>query len=284
VPPTEHKRVLVVGDLQRTSVLEAWRERNEVQQKMLIRQAAHEALDAVVLLGDQVFWGCSEDDWGYFDALIQPIRDQGISVFPILGNHEYFGWTAGMLTQAQQRFPNLTEGPRQVVMDSVAWLLLNTNYRDIGMKAMSRQHTWFVRRLRSLDSNASVKAVIVCGHHPPFTNSMVVDDDEILQSYFVAPFIQSKKTAIWFSGHCHAYERFEVGGKHFIVSEGGGGPRHRLFRGILQQQPDLYEGEIVRPFHYCLVTRDANALQVEMVPLGRKRSEADTLRIALSQR
>jgi hypothetical protein len=62
VPPTEHKRVLVVGDLQRTSVLEAWRERNEVQQKMLIRQAAHEALDAVVLLGDQVFWGSSEDD------------------------------------------------------------------------------------------------------------------------------------------------------------------------------------------------------------------------------
>lgn len=262
-----HARIAIIGDLQRTGFIEVWRERNDVQRAALIRQIRSSRPDALITLGDHVFWGSSDDDWEYFDRVMKPIRDSKIPVYPILGNHEYFGSDEGMLQRVRDRFPTFDSTYYHVVIDSIAFVMLNTNYRDIGMKAMSAQRRWFLRTIIKLDNDPSVQFIIVCGHHPPFTNSTVVDDDDILQSYFVPVFTQSTKGAIWFSGHCHAYEHFFYDTKHFVVSGGGGGPRQRLLTGELAQHADQYDGDMVRPFHYCTVQRQGPVLKFEMEPL-----------------
>jgi hypothetical protein len=265
--PTSGLRVAVIGDMQRTGVVEVWRERNEKQQAALLRQLGRERPDVLISLGDHVFWGPSNADWAYFDKVMTPIREQHIPVLPILGNHDYFGSDEEMLDHVRRRFPAFDSTYYSVVIDSVAYVMLNTNTSDIGMKNMAAQHRWFLLTMYRLDRDPGVQFIVVCGHHPPFTNSTIVWDDELLQSYFVPAFTLSKKGAIWFSGHCHAYEHFYIDAKHFVVSGGGGGPRQRLLTEQYAQYPDHYDGPMVRPFHYCIVQRMDSILTFTMQPL-----------------
>ncbi|NQW29824.1 MAG: metallophosphoesterase [Ignavibacteria bacterium] len=275
-------KIAVIGDLQQTSFLETWRERNNRPQIRQIQLLAATNPDLVVTLGDNVFWGSSDDDWAYFDRLLIPLRKRGIPIMPVLGNHEYFGSISDMYNQIQQRFPLYKSLWYYQIVDSIGFVMINTNFSDLGGKVMAEQRGWFVQTMRKLDRNTAVQYIVVCGHHPPFTNSVIVDDDEILQSYFLPIYMQSVKGAIWFSGHCHAYERFSKGGKQFIVSGGGGGPRQNLVTGILEQHKDQYAGSDIRPMHYCTLQRTASALVMEMVPLQyREEYLADTLRIEL---
>lgn len=259
--------VAVVGDVQRTSVLEVWREHNNKERRLLLRELAAEKPTALVMLGDQVFWGSSTDDWEYFDEVMKPIAQQNIPVLPILGNHEYYGSDEQMLRNLSSRFASVTDQPRYVVIDSVAWIFLNTNVTEIGVKQMEKQRRWFLKTLSQLDTADSVRFINVCGHHPPFTNSTVVLPDQLLQSFFVPAFLTARKTAFWFSGHAHAYERFALQNKQFIVSGGGGGPRQRVLQGAWARYADEYEAPSLRPLHYCKVSREMNVIRCEMIPL-----------------
>ncbi len=271
----------VIGDTQRTGIIEVWRERNDLQREGLMGQLNSAHPDALLILGDMVFYGSSSADWEYFDDLMKPIRRSGIPVYPLLGNHEYFGDDDDMLHSVRERFPTFDSTWYSLVIDSVAYVMLNTNYRDIGMKEMGRQHSWYMRTMHRYENADSVMFIVVCGHHPPYTNSTVVDDEDILQSYFVPAYMLSKKGAVWFTGHCHAYEHFYKGLKHFVVSGGGGGPRQRVLTGMYQQHIDMYEGGMVRPFHYCLVQRREKTLYVKMVPLLTKaHTPADSFAVA----
>jgi hypothetical protein len=43
----------------------------------------------VVLLGDMVFDSASVEHRQYFDYLMKPVRDRGIAVLRLMGNHDY---------------------------------------------------------------------------------------------------------------------------------------------------------------------------------------------------
>ena len=81
--------IAVVGDLQRTSLLEFWREQNDAERERIVAGIAAARPDLLVLLGDQVFHGGAEGHWARFDELVSPIRDADISTWPVPGNHEY---------------------------------------------------------------------------------------------------------------------------------------------------------------------------------------------------
>ena len=83
-------RFAAVGDLQRTSLAEVWRESNDIERDRIVRSIAEEAPDFVALLGDLVFRGSSAAEWARFDALAAPLREGRIPVVPIFGNHEYW--------------------------------------------------------------------------------------------------------------------------------------------------------------------------------------------------
>lgn len=266
-----------LGDVQPTGQAETWRENNDSLRPSLIRGLAMDDPDAVVLLGDMVWAGSSILQWRTFDTVMRPLRKRNIPMYPLLGNHEYIGVDALMMQRVQQRFPGMHDGPYVRVEDSIAIVFLNTNLQEIGLDAAKQELAWFRAVIPCLDDSAAIKAIIVCGHHPPFTNSTVVEDDPVLKKYFVPTFLRAEKTLLWFSGHCHSYEHFSAYGKHWITSGGGGGPRQPLLIGARRRHRDLYTGPSIRPLHYCLVERTGMELTVTVRALDAIAKRMETM-------
>jgi len=260
-------RVAVVGDLQRTGTVETWRENNDQHRPRIIAGILADRPTALVLLGDMVWWGANESDWDYFDRLMQPVHESKIGVLPTLGNHDYYGNDNDAMANVMARWPWFRQDGIVRVIDSVAWIILNTNADDIGAERMNAHLRWFARSLALADADSSVLAIIVCGHHPPYTNSTVVPPDKLIQRNFVPLFVASQKGALWLSGHAHTYERFDISGRVFVVSGGGGGPRQALQAGSATRYRDQYTGAAIRPLHHLLVERHGSALAVIMRPL-----------------
>jgi hypothetical protein len=73
-------------------------------------------------------------------------------------------------------------------------------------------------------------------------------------------------------------ERFQRGGKLFIVAGGGGGPRAALAQGAARCHPDdLARGAALRPFHFLLIAPAPEGLAVEVHGLPKGGREAATL-------
>ncbi|MGE5717950.1 MAG: metallophosphoesterase family protein [Acidobacteriota bacterium] len=262
-------RFAVVGDLQRTSRAEFWRESNPEERRRLVAEIAARGPDFVVALGDLVFHGSSRRDWEAFDALTAPLRAAGVPILPILGNHEYWTRRGPALRNAVARFPRLaasrwyddTYGPLRLVF-------LDSNERALGAAAWHEEIGWLKTELARADAEEGVKGVMVFVHHPPYTNSTVTGDELHVRKAFVPAFTGAGKTIAMISGHVHSYEHFVRGGKAFLVAGGGGGPRVRLARGAKRRHADdVFEGPEVRHFHFLLCTPDDPGLDVEVVGL-----------------
>ncbi|MBC8124519.1 MAG: metallophosphoesterase, partial [Candidatus Kapabacteria bacterium] len=168
-------RVAVMGDLQRTDLWEVWREQNKIHSK-LMQQVADDCPDALILLGDQVFTGSSSDDWKFFDQIMLPVRRVGIPVFPIFGNHEYLGQDGVAYKNMAARFPVIRATWYTVVIDSIGFVMLNTNFDEFNRDSAVKELRWFKTRMRQMTANPAIRCIVVCGHHPPFTNSAIVPD------------------------------------------------------------------------------------------------------------
>lgn len=240
---------VVVGDLQRTSRLEFFRESNLTELRVLVEAIAREPADFVVLLGDLVFAGDSSSDWHELDALLAPLARW--DKLPILGNHDYGVRSAVALRNFRKRFPGFEPYYER---DYGALRLVFLDSNRARTRSWEEQRVWYERALERMDRDPEVSSVIVFVHHPPFTNSRISGDDRDVRTVLVPPFMSSRKTRAMISGHVHSYERFERGGKFFIVS-GGGGPRAALHAGDRRRhRDDLYGGGHVRPYHYLRVT------------------------------
>ncbi len=267
-PFHEGGRFAVVSDLQRTSWLEFWRERNDAERAVLVGAipASHPAFLAI--LGDLVFDGASPARWAELDALCAPIRDAGIPVFAALGNHEYWGGGSGQERffarfphQEQKHYHALAYGPLRLVF-------LDSNIDELPAATWEAQRAWYEATLAAYDADAEVRGVLVLLHHPPYTNSTVTSDEEHVQRVLVPPLLRARKTLGLVSGHVHSYERFEREGKMFLVSGGGGGPRARLAEGGARRHPDdLFQGPPLRSFHFTVFTVTAEGLAAEVMGL-----------------
>ena len=261
-------RIAVVGDMQRTGTIEFWRERNHDASARIMTMVVGERPQALFLLGDMVWWGSSDVEWDRFDTIMRPVYAAGVPVMPILGNHEYLGDTATGLQHVRRRFPTMKMDHDVRIIDSIAFVLLNTNLGSMTPDQARKQRQWFAYTLRRLDADPSVLHVVVCGHHPPFTNSRVTRPNRRMQQTFLPFFQWSDKTSIWFAGHAHSYERFDVEGKQYIVAGGGGAPRQDV---RLEEEgarfDDQYDGPARRPLHYLMLERRGRALTCTMHPL-----------------
>jgi hypothetical protein len=257
-------KLAVVGDLQETLWVERLlrRERDEAAPARLIADLAREKPGLLVLLGDLVAVGSSQSDWRRLDALLAPVRAAGIPGLAVLGNHEYWGRTDAALRHAAARFPQLGRGRWYARMHGpLALVFLDSNRSALGEEAWAGQGRFLSDTLRALDGDARVKGIVVFDHHPPFTNSTTTPDEEAAES-FVGPFRGARKAIAFVSGHAHAYERFVEGGRTFVVSGGGGGPRVQLLEGERRRHLDLAPGGSPRPFHYLLLEPGPSGVEV----------------------
>ena len=113
----------------------------------------------------------------------------------------------------------------------------------------------------SLDSDQSVKAIIVCTHHPPYSNSMTVGSSEEVQELIVPSFEKTRKSKLFISGHSHNLEYFSgKSGKHFLIIGGGGGLTQPLLPPARRNYDDLVNPATKPLYFYLVIERNGNWL------------------------
>jgi hypothetical protein len=146
------------------------------------------------------------------------------------------------------------------VKDSVAIILLNSNFKKLSIGEDEQQTAWYKTTLESLDKDSSIQFIITACHHSPYTNSKIVGSSKDVQQRFVPEFLASKKSRLFLSGHCHGFEHYKMQGKDFMVIGGGGGLHQPLNQGE-GCLPDL-AADYKPLFHYLTVKRLAGQLQI----------------------
>jgi len=262
---------ILVGDPQRTSFWELliFREQNDGARQELFDEVAREDPGVVLLLGDLVSRGDDDREWRKFDGFTAGIREKHIPMYSVLGNHDYYGNTKVALGNFFERFPHQQKRLwNSFRFNSVAFILLNSNISQMASAQIQEQDTWYRKQLAEAQGDNTVTAIVVACHHPPFTNSTIVSDDQDVRKDFVGPFLETPKAKLFFTGHCHSYEHFVQDGKQFVVTGGGGGPRQAVSCDAKSwRHADQYKGDPIRAFHFCRVTIEGDGLKVEMVKL-----------------
>lgn len=234
--------------------------RNRAATDMIFRDIARISPSAFFLLGDVVNLGYSDRQWRRVDPHLHAIRQQGVPIYGILGNHEVMGRPLLGQAKFQLRFPEHRKTGYSMRLDNIGIILLNSNFQTLSAAERKTQQEWFEACLQEWDQHAGIEFIITCCHHSPYTNSRIVKPSREVQEFFVPAFIESRKAQLFLSGHAHAFEHFQVKGKDFMVIGGGGGLKQPLRRGI-GSLADLAEG--YKPmFHYITVAVVSDHLEI----------------------
>ncbi len=264
------KSFILVGDTQRTSVWEFWREKNRNVQDSVLKKISEENPAFVIHLGDLVFQGDDHCHWQDFNKFAKDIYKKNIPILPVLGNHDYYGNNQAALENYFSHFPDLNNKKyysRRFLY--LGLILLDSNFDKMNKDEIIQQNNWYQENLNKFEKDSTIKMILVAFHHPPYTNSKIVNDDLQVHNYFVKPSLNLSKVKLFFSGHCHSYEHFKNTDRHFIVSGGGGGPRHSL-RTDKMKHKDSYkeQTEQKRDFNFCKITLIENGVHVKMVRMN----------------
>ncbi|MBY0516821.1 MAG: metallophosphoesterase [Bacteriovoracaceae bacterium] len=264
VPSLHKSGFVLIGDTQRTMAYQVLMGRefnNDPERRVLLNEIAALSPDFLGVLGDLVTYGQFKSDWDYFDSVMKPIREKKISVLPIVGNHDYFLFSRSALPYLKARFDLLrTKTWHSFRYGNCALITLDSNAFRLK-HSWHTQISWYQEQMSLFENDPTIEHILVFSHHPPFTNSLEIRPHRPSREEILPTFLKSKKATGYFTGHCHAYERFMVEGKTFVVSGGGGGPRQPLLTGRWQRSKDQYAGKWIRPFHYLHFTIVNNKLQ-----------------------
>ncbi len=214
---------------------------------------------AFFILGDLVSFGYKNKSWTAVDTYIRQCKKDSIPIYATLGNHEVMLNAKKGTENFQSRFPMYDPAGYMEIVDSVAVILLNSNFNKMTMAEVLAQDNWYSNAVKKLDDDPAVRFIIVGCHHPPYTNSKAVKPSMAVLQNFVPTFINSKKCVLFLSGHSHNFERFNMQGKCFLVIGGGGGLHQPLNKN--ETTPDL--AAAYKPmFHYLVITRFPDSLQI----------------------
>ncbi len=279
----------VFGDTQRTSWQECLigREVNDAETATLIQAVADAGPAFVVIVGDLVFHGADPGHWQFFDHIATPLRDQNIPILPTAGNHEYWGNNERALVNMRARFPRFaTDTWYSQRHGDLALIILDTNEGELEESTWQRQADWYEETIQMFDEDPDVRGILVFGHHPPFTNSPIVDGDEHVREVFLPSFCESAKALAFITGHAHGYEHFIRGAEescgdrahHFIISAGGGGPRPDELRSAEDTGlTDSFVSAAPRPFNYLWLEPQADGVSIEVRGFQRGETELGLL-------
>ncbi|NCD70041.1 metallophosphoesterase family protein [Mucilaginibacter agri] len=233
---------------------------NEEATKMIFKDVIAVHPSSLFILGDVVSLSSEDSKWKKMDTYLAWCKDSHIPVYATLGNHEFLWSSDKGKKKFQSRFSMHKATGYLEVVDSVAVILLNSNFNKMKSQEIAQQDDWYKQTIKQIDSNPAIKLAIVGCHHSPFTNSTVVSPSVQVQQKFVPAFISSKKCVLFLSGHSHNFERFKVQGKYFLVIGGGGGP-HQPLRTKNESTQEL-SPDYKPMFHYLEVRRSQDSLQV----------------------
>jgi hypothetical protein len=193
---------------------------------------------AIYMLGDVVAVGSKNNKWRNVDRFLDSCRRYQIAVHGLLGNHDVMWNRKKGEKNFLKRFPDNVDIGFTCITDSIAIIMLNSNFKKLSNLEIEKQSKGYEAMLKTLNRDSSIKAIIVSCHHSPYTNSLIVGSSTLVQRYFVPGFMQTPKCRIFISGHAHAFEHFRFSGKDFLVIGGGGG-LHQPLDTSAKRLPDI---------------------------------------------
>jgi predicted phosphodiesterase len=233
---------------------------NQVATKMIFNDILGKQPQHVFLLGDIVAAGSKPKRWLRVDQFLDSIRNNKGNVWACLGNHEYIYNAKNGVKAFQKRFPEHSKTGYYVIRDSIAVVLMNSNFSKLTLVEQNKQKQFYAATLAALDKNDSVKTIIVACHHSPYSNSLVVGSNLKVRETFVKPFLKTTKGKLFLSGHSHNFEHFKIEGKTFLVIGGGGGIGQHL---NTKSNRIVCENDDCHPlFHYLMVKRNIDSLSI----------------------
>jgi len=249
------KTLLVLSDTQAPLFWETLilpRNRNEeARQKILELILSEPDPAAVIHLGDLVARGSDEEDWKPIDDFLARLRARKIPVYGAMGNHEYMFSSAQGTAAFRRRFPEFPQSWYSFRILPLAFIVFNSNFDELTGKEQADQKKFYGEQLAALENDPEVKGIVVCDHHPPYTNNKIISRSVEVDRDFVPLFLKSRKARLFLSGHSHAAEHFIKEGKHFLILGGGGGLLHPLRIGADSRYEDHFPLRTERRwFHY----------------------------------
>ncbi len=261
-------------------------ERNKEATEVLFSRLLKERVAEVFMLGDLVAVGNSDKQWESVDYFVAALRRKGIGVYAIPGNHEYSFPAGEGIADFYKRFPKARAMVQVCTVNSVAIVLVDANYRHLSRKQKKEQAVHYRQCLDSLQNNPAVRAIVVCTHQPPYTNSTGVKPSKDVQRLLVPAYIATPKAMLFLSGHSHNMEWFNEQGKDFLVIGGGGGLGQPILPPEKQRFHDLIDdGQRIR-FFYIIIERSSNVLTMKAKGMQAddftKKIEKELLKIELT--
>lgn len=233
--------------------------RNELATQLIFKDVDKLHPSGFFILGDVVSVGYRVSKWTAIDSYLKQFSHDSIPVYATLGNHEVMFKPKRGIQNFQTRFPMYKAAGYTEIIDSVAVVLLNSNFNRMTAAEILAQDDWYGKMIEKLDKDPAIKFIIVGCHHSPYTNSKIVKPSMAVRQNFVPAFINAKKCVLFLSGHSHNYEHFVMQGKHFLVIGGGGGLHQPLYTKAVSQD---IAASYKPAFHYIVVRRFNDSLQV----------------------
>ena len=170
-PSDAEKTILVLSDTQAPLFWETlilpWDRNEEARQKIMELVLSEPNPAAVFHLGDTVARSSEEEAWKPIDDFLARLRARGISVYGVMGNHEYISSSAEGAARFKKRFPEFSLSWFSVRIVPLAFIVLNSNFGELTRKERAEQQKFYEEQLAALENDPEVKGIVVCAHHPP---------------------------------------------------------------------------------------------------------------------
>jgi acid phosphatase type 7 len=218
----------------------------------------------ICFTGDIVYNGYDTNDWKVWDEETRIWSDEGMPVYPALGNHDLHGDEKVALGNYFKRFPELNNSRYYSVRAANALILvLDSSLNEVS----GVQGQWLESKLDSIP--ADVDFVFIMLHHPPYTSSSDMkmfggghsarSPEQALAKMLEERQTHTRARFIVFAGHVHNYERHEHGGVTYFVSGGGGAHAYPIERA----PGDPYQSKEIN-YHYLLVEVGQQQVNITM--------------------
>ncbi len=228
----------------------------------IVDEIAKEKPSLVVFVGDLVRQGALAADWQVMDKELAPLRAAGVSLYPVIGNHET--WGDPTAENYFRHFPQLKGRHWYTVQAGNCYFIM----LDSGsLKPNDEQWNWLAQRLQQIPDQ--VDYIFIVQHHPPVTHSVdgqaggghsAREQDKQLAAFLEQQQSGLRQPIIVLAGHVHSYERYAGGRVTYITTGGGGATPYNIPR----MPGDKYK-DPGPAYHFCRFVADRGSLHFKML-------------------
>lgn len=147
VADTSNNTIVFISDTQEPLWVEKLAHKN-TKQNALATQILFNHINTlkpknVFLLGDIVALGYKTKFWKNIDQYLDTLHKNNINTYAVLGNHDVMFNKSKGIKKFTKRFPNQSTAGYYIIVDSVAMVMLNSNFKKLSKQEYTTQQDWY---------------------------------------------------------------------------------------------------------------------------------------------